>query len=79
MEAGAHLCLAISLRQLTPFTNAGNTMEPYFLQGGRGRILIVTSVTTPRVPRVTKQNRLTDILNYWYIQSYWYTYIKPYI
>ena len=43
-------CFAISLRQFTPFSKLGNTIEPYFLQSGSGRIFIVTSVTTPSVP-----------------------------
>ena len=43
-------CLAISLRQATPFSKLGNTIEPYLLHSGTGLIFIVTSVTTPSVP-----------------------------
>lgn len=43
-------CLATSLIQLTPFSNCGNTIEPYFLHVGIGLIFNVTSVTTPNVP-----------------------------
>ena len=47
-----HTCLAISLKQLTPCSKFGNTMEPYFLHSGMGLIFKVTSVTTPRVPEI---------------------------
>ena len=47
-----HTCLAISLKQLTPCSKFGNTMEPYFLHSGMGLIFKVTSVTTPRVPEM---------------------------
>lgn len=43
-------CFATSLRQATPRSKLGKTTEPYFWYSGRGRIFIVTSVTTPRVP-----------------------------
>lgn len=43
-------CLAISRKHLTPDSKSGKTIDPYFLQGGSGRILIVASVMTPRVP-----------------------------
>lgn len=36
--------------QSTPLSKSGKTIEPYFLQTGRGRIFITTSVMTPRVP-----------------------------
>ncbi len=42
--------LATSLRHTTPLWKSGNTMEPYFLHSGMGRIFSVTSVTTPKVP-----------------------------
>lgn len=43
-------CLATSRRQATPCSKLGNTTEPYFWYSGMGRIFMVTSVTTPRVP-----------------------------
>lgn len=56
-------CFAISLRQATPISKFGNTMDPYFLHSGTGRIFRVTSVTTPSVP--------IDILHY--IWTYLFT------
>lgn len=43
-------CLATSRRQATPCSKLGKTTEPYFWYSGMGRIFMVTSVTTPRVP-----------------------------
>ena len=45
-----HTCRATSLKQFTPFSNWGKTIEPYFLHVGNGLIFNVTSVTTPNVP-----------------------------
>lgn len=47
-------CFATSRKQLTPYSNVGNKIEPYFLHGGCGQIFKVTSVTTPRVPSEPK-------------------------
>lgn len=47
-------CRATSLRHLTPSSNCGNTIEPYFLHGGIGLIFNVTSVTTPNVPVIVQ-------------------------
>lgn len=45
-----HTCLATSRRHATPCSKLGNTTDPYFWYSGTGRIFIVTSVITPRVP-----------------------------
>lgn len=50
IDAGAILWAATSRRQDTPLSKSGNTIDPYFLHSGNGRIFIITSVTTPRVP-----------------------------
>ena len=44
--------LAISLIQATPFSNSVNTKDPYFLHSAKGRILNITSVITPNVPKM---------------------------
>lgn len=49
-------CFATSLKQATPRSKLGKTTEPYFWYSGTGRIFIVTSVTTPRVPLGEKKN-----------------------
>lgn len=49
-------CFATSLKQATPLSKLGKTTEPYFWYSGTGRIFIVTSVTTPRVPSGRKKN-----------------------
>ena len=61
IDPGAHLCLAISLIQATPGSKSGNTIEPYFLIGGNGRILIVTSVTIPYMP--TSEDKISYLYN----------------
>ena len=44
------LSLAMCLRQLTPCWKEGKTTEPYLHTSGRARTLMITSVTTPKVP-----------------------------
>ena len=48
----AEVVLHTSCTNPTPCSNEANTTEPYFLTSGTGRIFIVTSVITPRVPAV---------------------------
>ena len=62
MDAGAQRCRAISRRHPTPFSKSGNTIEPYFLHGGMGRIFIITSVITPIVPEIQRKKFTTSLV-----------------
>jgi len=45
-------CFATSRMHCNPDSKSGNKTEPNFLHCGNGRTLMVTSVTTPRVPEM---------------------------